>query len=61
MTATKIITALIFKTTIFKSGVFHTSWEEILIAISHMYNVIPTATMKNTILSNTHKKRTLKS
>lgn len=63
MTDTKITTALILKTIVFKCGEskrlkwkqgFHTSLEEMLIQIQ-------TATMKNTILSNTHKSRTPKS
>lgn len=62
MTDRKITTSLILKTIVFKCGEsnrlkwkrFHTSLEEMLIQI-------PTATMKNTILSNTHKNRTPKS
>ena len=63
MTDTKITTSLILKTIVFKCEEskrlkwkqgFHTSLEETLIEI-------PTATMKNTILSNTHKNRIPKS
>lgn len=63
MTDRKITTSLILKTIVFKCGEsnrlkwkqgFHISLEEMLIHI-------PTATMKNTILSNTHKNRTPKS
>ena len=63
MTDTKITTSLILKTIVFKCGEskrlkwkqgFHTSLEEMLIQI-------PTATTKNTILSNTHKNRIPKS
>ena len=63
MTDRKITTSLILMTIVFKCGEsnrlkwkqgFHTSLEEMLIQI-------PTATMKNTILSNTHKNRTPKS